>query len=549
MYLEVNEQETILDQLSRIANGEMDAYFTDAILDRAEQYYHPDIWSLGEVLPGSITAYVQGSREYTVRLERRGSKLALNCNCPYDWSCKHEAAFLWLVTDEWKDALNLFSEKPVGNDFDRLVDQMPIAELRHLVKKLATPELRREVELRNASADVVGVAWAAAEKRLRKLLGYGEYHDPTYYEEKLLKRLNELRPFLSGYREKILTLLRAIWSDVNERMMRGELYQDYYDAPFDNTELLRFVADFIAAQPAEERSATLERVLILQEELEQFATTEGQVGMLLRQIPDQTELSTLLPALTGPAALRAANDGEKEELLERLSPHLDEMALIELLNRLTGSRDLSLTVKVCQLIAEREGEAAALDRLRRELRGGTGYRFGAMTALRYHTELSAEIEGPEAEAAALKQLLAEMPVLEALKFAVERRPELTDHWTAMLEKKYPTVLTQFYYERELREEFIALYDRFRELLVLDQSTYAFFLAHGKDYPERAKHLAYQLLDDHLPHADNRRYRAVIEALRLLRVAAPPEEFLHVVSDIRANYRRRRNLMGMLQAEL
>ena len=62
MYVTLANDEIPLDVLTRIAEGEMDAYFHEIILDRAESYYDERYWTLGAVGGGSLHATVRGTR-------------------------------------------------------------------------------------------------------------------------------------------------------------------------------------------------------------------------------------------------------------------------------------------------------------------------------------------------------------------------------------------------------------------------------------------------------------------------------------------------------
>ena len=79
----------------------------------------------------------------------------------------------------------------------------------------------------------------------------------------------------------------------------------------------------------------------------------------------------------------------------------------------------------------------------------------------------------------------------------------------------------------------------------DKRTYDLLLSYATTYPDHARKLVYQMLDEHLPQAHRRAYAEVVRALQLLRAAGPVEELLQVVSDIKATYRRRSLLMGMV----
>ncbi len=75
--------------------------------ERGHRYYWQDVVKIGHAAPHLLTASVQGSQRYQIRLELREDVLTLSCNCPYfssEGPCKH----LWatILTAEAKNYLS-----------------------------------------------------------------------------------------------------------------------------------------------------------------------------------------------------------------------------------------------------------------------------------------------------------------------------------------------------------------------------------------------------------------------------------------------------------
>lgn len=151
MFLPIPNREDLIPELTRIAEGAMEDHFADDVLDRAE-----------------------GSQHYRVNLTSEAGGLRLECSCPYEENCKHLAAFVWLVTEEWGSA----PEQAVGPEenaraFTDYLETLSQAELIQLLDLFAPPEFRREIALREATADTVDAAFSAVVRRVEKLLTGG----------------------------------------------------------------------------------------------------------------------------------------------------------------------------------------------------------------------------------------------------------------------------------------------------------------------------------------------------------------------------------------
>ncbi len=547
MFLPIPNREDLIPELTRIAEGAMEDHFADDVLDRAEEYYDEALWELAEARPGWVEARAEGSQHYRVNLTSEAGGLRLECSCPYEENCKHLAAFVWLVTEEWRSAL----EQALGPEenaraFTDYLETLSQAELIQLLDLFAPPEFRREIALREATADTVDAAFSAVVRRVEKLLTGGPHHEPGTYEDILEERLRELLPFASLRGRAILALLRRIREDVNARTEEGELYNHYSDSHYDGDTLVGFAAGLVFAQPPEMWATFTADLLAMRRELNEYATFHGLVHQLLGAAPRVEALQAIVPVLTTPECVQSLEAWERKLLLERLRPLLTEEQLLRLLSAASDGRDLTFTVEYCRLLERREGREAALRELSGAVAGATGFTAGADEAYGYLAELSREARGAGAEREVLLSYLRFTGRVNAIQLAVARRPELAEEFRLELEPRQPATLLEYLVGEGDHAAAVGLLDR-RPHLYNCLVTYDLLVRYASRYPGRARRLVYQLLDAHLPHADKRSYAEVVRAVLLLRAAGPVEEFTHVVSDIKANYRRRSNLLGMLLA--
>ncbi len=529
MRITLSANQNPLAELSRIAEGAMDDYFADRILDRAESYYDEEGWTLGEVSPGKLSAKVRGTRWYELILYVVPGGLELSCSCPYDdlGNCKHLAAFIWLLTEEWRTETGeaLATKQVTGDAFGEYLQGLTREELIELLEHYAPAALRREVELRAAPASSVNRDFERVADRLRRMFGGGEYYEATPYQEELVARLEELRPFMALCGKALIDLLGEVWRDINERMAEGQLYDHYHDDYIDNGALLDFAGTLVLSQLPKERPDYLRALYRLREEEEQFGTFSGLLTAVLDAATDEAALRSILPALLEEDTLRLADRSERRLLYERLEPLLDRQRQIAWLEQLgEGSGDLSFAVARARLLVEEGKIVRAYHDLGVEVAAASVYNWEVGAAYGYLAELALSVE--------------------ALQLAVARRPELDEDFRKGMEKNNVLVLLQYLEATDRHTLGTALLDRHPKLLTAAPA-YDLLLRHADRYPELARRLAYTLLDEHLPQAQARSYREVVRAVQLLRATGAVEEFARVMHDIRTNYRRRSKLLGML----
>ena len=78
----------------------------------------------------------------------------------------------------------------------------------------------------------------------------------------------------------------------------------------------------------------------------------------------------------------------------------------------------------------------------------------------------------------------------------------------------------------------------------EHSIHQFFTAYFKDYPEDASRYFSQLIDRELDYTGDRHYESIIDSLQYL-LKVDPTKAAQIVVMIRTDYKRRRNLIAML----
>ena len=541
----------LLAALDRMAEEGMLDHYAHTVLDRAEAYYDLRHWSVPTVAAGTLTASVQGSFRYVVTASYDGRTFTLDCTCPYgrDYgNCKHEAAFLWLITDEWRGELEqalrmVRSEGPT--DFDDYLAGLSADELRALLRQYAPAEFRREVTLRRAPRSVTEAALAAGVRQLDTLInGREHYGSPQDYEEDLARILQQLRPLLPDYAPRLLPQLRRIWTDVNERTDRGELYDDYSDGPFDNDDLVAFAAELVHAHPDPE--AALRELYAIYEEEDEFGTFTGIVPALLETAPDP---AALLPVLVRTRMFSLLGPNEHGPVYATASPHLDAAGRRTLLESLSREQSAALEAAYLPLLEAADGPAAALREITYYLREYPYVRDrGELLPL--HLDLLERVRGRAAATAQLITYLKRRDTAsEALyAYALTHYPE-EQHgaFTAVLAEHVPAVLFRHYYGAEQPEAALDILLAHPGVVAEEETrVYEFYRDYGRRFPVAAAAFGRERLAVHLEAAHEREYAWVVRLLQLLREVLPPVELAGLVRSVQGKYYRRRKLLELMR---
>ena len=130
--------------------------FAPHILKRGERYWLEErVDCLTQQANDEITAVVEGSEDYFVRMKIRGGKVAwMECSCPYASegdACKHEAAVLYALAEDGPEPLP--EQAPHDSALRKLVEAMDEASAKKLLLELAEADSTvAQMILQSASA-------------------------------------------------------------------------------------------------------------------------------------------------------------------------------------------------------------------------------------------------------------------------------------------------------------------------------------------------------------------------------------------------------------
>lgn len=556
-------QSTLAEAIQNLSDARLYAIFGPVILQRSYDYIDEveDI----DYAPGYAQTLIYGTEEYEVEIKHELSteRLYGDCTCPYDGgACKHIAAFLqYLREADDLGEINYPASKmhnipaheivnaPATFDFKTWVQSRSREELEHLVLQHAPESLRKSLALQAGSTSVQEELFQKVEKKIKKILTELDEYDADDFEETLLKYLEDLRPLWTLLPEKIVKLLQKIIKATDKAQDEGYLYDHYGDGGFEGYRLGTYLAEFFASLPAEFFGTGIEEMLevfgdlsysicdnFITELLPKLDHSKGVVlknlllrsDLLLQQTPHQQKdiWAFLKPFLSAP---------EQKQLLVSLSDPFFMLELIELYEQ-EGQYQEAI-----RLLKQRIPQA-------QKSTWGDFYQVATGTEALYEKliELLSKEKQAEELTKWVHRYVDERANARSLSFSIQFLPEAQTELEVLLKKRRIVNFAQYLEESFRAPEALELFKSYPK--DFPQSIqYDFFKRNHLLFPKEAQVVFKQALDEALPIAKDYSYRAVVEALVLLRELMEKQAFVALVQSIRGAYKRRSNLLGLMQS--
>ena len=553
---------TLADAIQNLSDARLYAIFGPAILQRSHDYV--DEIEEVDYAPGLAQTLIYGSAEYEVEIKHEAStgRLYGDCSCPYDGgACKHLAAFLQYLReaedlDEINYAVHASVNEPKNNapfDFKAWVKARSREELEELVLQHAPESLRKSLSLQAGSPNVQKELFQKAEKKVKKLLDeideYCDYNADDY-EEKLLKRLEELRPFWSIKPVKIHQLLCEAIKTIDGAQDQGYLYDHYSDAGFEGYQLGTYLAEFYAAIP----------VSFFEESVSGMLTVFGNLNYAICD----NFLPELLPKLDHPKSLALKNLFSTTDTLltKQTFEHQKEIWLL-LKPLVTTSEQKQLLSKFSDPfflhelaeLYEKEGQLQeAIQFLVKSLPKPVKSQWNNSYNLAHGAEplyekligLLHQEKQTEDVKTWVHRYVEESASARSLIFSVPFLPEAQAELEAVLKKQQINNFAEYLEENFRAPEVLELFkshpDHFPQFIQFE-----FYKRNLLLFPKEAYVVFKQVLNEELPIAKDRHYHAVVEVLVLLRELMEKQAFVGLVQSIRTTYKRRNNLIILMNS--
>lgn len=554
---------TLADAIQNLSDARLYAIFGPVILQRSHDYV--DQIEDVDYTPGSAQTLIYGSDEYEVEIKHEANTARLygDCSCPYDGgACKHLAAFLqYLREAEDLDGINygieytniyITPDQPPSStsfNFKAWVKARSREELENLVLQHAPESLRKSLALQAGSITVQQELFRKIEKKVIKALKEADEYDIDAYEEKLLKHLESLRPLWGLMPEKIYKLLRKVVEAIDKAQSEGYLYDDYSDETFEGLELGTYLAEFVSALPQHLFAEGVAEVLDTFGNLE-YSICENFIPELLPKL-DGSKGVMLKDLIIGSDLLPQQIHHQQKEIWAFLKPYLTTSEQKQLLKKLP---DPFFLLELSNLY-EQEGqfqEAIKLltQRLPQPIKNHWNDAYNIAYGAEPLYEKLLELLQKEKQEQDLKKwvhrYVEERASARSLSFALQFLPEAQTELEALLKKRHIGSFAQYLEESFRAPEVLELFKSHPKDFP-QNVRYSFFKRNQLLFPKEAQTIFTQVLNQELLNANQSSYQMVVEALVLLRELMEKKTFVTLVQSIRAEYKRRPNLMALMQS--
>ena len=487
-----------------------------------------------------LNAIVNGNDNYSVTIMLDKGKITGSCTCAYYDVCKHIVATMLYAYDE-KSAFGIVpvDVKDTGNLFVWYLHSLSKDELVALVDKFASEQFRTEVKNRFANADKAQKTFHEVEQTIRKFFDDDEMmYSPHNFSDALDYELEKLSGFEKSLVKEIEEMLFYIIKRVDECFEDGYLYDDYGDENYDTSlRFDEFVVRYVSCLSSNRKTAIL------------------------------AKLDALLEAHMAYAAFDCLRDVAKSVFVEADLPFLKKVLMSDYRNisrklagyyydHVTGLLSYDEKTDVLSVLIESDDvraiELAALHDAHGNLSKATETMHAWIEinkdsfcccedAWSFYLDLLKKGNHD------LSDIAADAIINRSTARMLSKIISLTDsdpaRYELLLEDRDAGELLRYLQQKERLPEALALVKRKKDK-IYDHHILEFFKTHKLLFPEEAATCFGEVIEKNLQKTGNRYYEAITDAVRHLEKVnrAKADEY---VSYIRTNYKRRRNLIDLL----
>lgn len=533
------ERASLLEEiLASISVDEIEATVGFSTFSKGQEYYNRGLVKRAEFdsSGSTLVALVLGERAYTVTIEVAGGELTSHCTCPIGGNCKHVVAALLFAVFE-RDKIEARIEHSKNNLVEQHLQSLSKSDLISLVLRFAPESYLVEVQNRNSGENRAAGIFRKAKKNIEELFDDRELlYEPDDFEAALSHRVSKIFGLERYLKDDIKDLILYIIRNIEAAIDEGLLYNDYYDDPFEvPEEFNQLISNLLETQTVSEKQSFFEALddLISESSYDAFHQ--------LLNLADSAYSESDLPELK--QALLAGNSELSPALVEAYYRQVSSIMTWEereiILSRLKEERNERL-LELADLYRAQRLDAKAVDLLKTWLQ--TEKRFGTEEVYIYLIDLLHSL-GREL-APTLKAAITSNGTVRMIQKIDEVTLGHTVDYELIMKGKSSYALL----------EFLEIKGRLSEALLLikevnginDDRRFQFFKQHKAKFPQESEIFFRKWISSNLQLAGDVHYRHVAEGLKHLKTI---NRMLasELISNIKAEYKRRRNLMKLLDA--
>ncbi|MFT4854756.1 MAG: hypothetical protein ACI9UV_002163 [Algoriphagus sp.] len=421
-------------------------------------------------------------------------------------------------------------------DFIAYINSVSREQLVTLVLKFAPDSYREQMRNLNLDAENAKKTFEKITRQIEQLFEDEELlNEPADFEASIVEYGEKLSAFWARFPEETGDIFLHCLKRIDDIEEEGLLYNHYRDRSYDGDSFLEIIQRYAASLPFQEKT---QFVLKLERLLESFSHSsfysyESGLNIIFSDVE--------IPALKSLFMERVAkNDTPYQHFYYRfLSDALDDEEKEYVLSRIYHM-DKSLSLELVDTLVQLQKPLEAIRFLEELRRANPDSRTFSESLFIRLIELKAA-GGSTIKAdlySGIKTYGTHTLLSKAIQLIPEHKPELE----LILES-----VSHYYYLKYLIG--INRIDEAHKLVIdskkLDEhSIHQFFTAYFKDYPEDASRYFSQLIDRELDYTGDRHYESIIDSLQYL-LKVDPTKAAQIVVMIRTDYKRRRNLIAML----
>jgi hypothetical protein len=393
------------------------------------------------------------------------------------------------------------------------------------------------VKNRHVNTSSASNVFHKVEKKIRKLFDYDQmmYHIEGF-NEALDKELTKLAGFGKQLPKEIEDLLFYIFEAVEKAIEDGYLYDDHGDQYYTSQLFDNFVSGFVASLGCEGKTSFLSRLDALLSE-HPYSTFEGLICMANSVFADND-----LPHLKNVLIADYKNISQKlcEKYYERVKQLLSYNEKTVVLDKLSQQNNKRV-VELASFYDSHGELSKAIETMKTKLTENDASYYAKQEAYIFYLELLKKGKHDASEVAA--DAIRKNPnylMLFTIKSLFDYAP---DRYELLLKQKNAGEYLRYLEKENRLSEALALIKEnqtIAENLVSD-----FFKLHKTVFPNEAEAFFSKVIDKNLPDAGNHYYETIADAIVQLKKVNPNKANEYLI-HIRTNYKRRRNLMELLE---
>ena len=542
-YLFDATSELIKECLAEISEEEVKDCCNYKIFLRGQEYYEDGMVETFDHNKGNntINATVNGSMEYGVQFYIKDEGVYSTCDCPYDDVCKHTVAALLSIIHEGIDSIKSsdMSGPTIEKSFDFLkkyLNNLSKDDLIQLVMKFAPQNFIKEIHNREVHAKDAKIIIKKAENKIRKFFTNDDLlNDPQGMEDALITEMEYLKGLEKSISVEIGELILFIIRSIDDAFSAGYLYiEDYYqDEYFESEAFCEYVIAFVRQLPFEEKTSYLLQLNQALDEMSYstFNVIESSYDRLFSE-EEKADLKLFIK--------REKNLSESlvSRLYKTLESSMDENER-EASLRIISKEDPEHFKTLCRLVFDQGRFQETFDLIKNEAKGlHQQHDIQVMTFyLESAHKLNLDMEKVSEE------VINKCPKSLILQKIKDLKGTVGENCEKTVRQKNPEELLSFYEKENRLQDALSLVKE--PDLFYDEVTFVFFKKNWKHFPAETEAYLKNRIEKDLKNTGKTYYERIAESLDLMN-RINPERSRKIAEEIRANFKRRTNLIQMIR---